>query len=84
MRCSALEMLEHPSSKSATVALSFGDILADAKQRLINLLSIPDTHEVLFLQGGSRLQFSMIPMNLLPDGGSADYIVTGSWTKKGG
>src|SRR5690606_33822051 len=37
---------------------------------------------VLFLQGGASLQFSMVPMNLLPQGGSADYIVTGSWSQK--
>ena len=37
---------------------------------------------MLFLQGGASLQFSMVPMNLLPPGGSADYIVTGSWSEK--
>jgi phosphoserine aminotransferase len=37
---------------------------------------------VLFLQGGASLQFSMVPMNLMPPGGSADYIVTGSWSEK--
>jgi phosphoserine aminotransferase len=37
---------------------------------------------VLFLQGGASLQFSMVPINLLPQGASADYILTGSWGKK--
>ena len=37
---------------------------------------------MLFLQGGASLQFSMVPMNLLPAGGSADYIVTGAWAQK--
>jgi phosphoserine aminotransferase len=37
---------------------------------------------VLFLQGGASLQFSMVPMNLLPAGGTADYIVTGVWAQK--
>ena len=37
---------------------------------------------MLFLQGGASLQFSMVPMNLLPAGGSADYIVTGVWAEK--
>ena len=37
---------------------------------------------MLFLQGGASLQFSMVPMNLLPAGGTADYIVTGSWSEK--
>ena len=61
----------------------FRDILADAKQRLTDLLDIPDSHELIFLQGGSRLQFSMVPMNLLRgQAGPADYITTGSWGKK--
>ncbi len=53
-----------------------------AKQRIIRLLGIPDSYEVLFLQGGSRLQFSMIPMNLLRgQAGPAQYVLTGSWGK---
>ena len=46
------------------------------------LAGIPDNYRVLFLQGGASLQFSMVPMNLLPSGGSADYIVTGAWSQK--
>ena len=49
---------------------------------LRELLAIPDTHQVLFLQGGASQQFAVIPMNLLPQGKSADYIVTGAWGKK--
>ncbi|MCB9586316.1 MAG: 3-phosphoserine/phosphohydroxythreonine transaminase [Polyangiaceae bacterium] len=46
------------------------------------LLSVPDTHEVLLLQGGASMQFAMLPMNFLGEGQSADYVVTGSWSKK--
>ncbi|WP_375744273.1 3-phosphoserine/phosphohydroxythreonine transaminase [Corallococcus interemptor] len=46
------------------------------------LLSVPDTHEVLFLQGGASQQFAQVPMNFLPQGGSADYLVTGGWSAK--
>jgi phosphoserine aminotransferase len=46
------------------------------------LLAIPDTHDVLFLQGGAHLQFAMVPMNLLPVGRSADYVITGGWAEK--
>lgn len=46
------------------------------------LLAVPDTHEVMLLQGGASLQFAMVPMNLLRAGQSADYVVTGSWAKK--
>ena len=60
----------------------FLDILAEAKQNLKTLLSIPDNYHVLFLQGGSRLQFSMVPMNLLRGQSQpAEYLITGSWSK---
>ncbi|MGZ3445321.1 MAG: 3-phosphoserine/phosphohydroxythreonine transaminase, partial [Myxococcaceae bacterium] len=49
---------------------------------LTRLLGIPDTHQVLFLQGGASLQFAMVPMNFLPRDGSADYILTGTWSEK--
>jgi len=62
---------------------TFDDIHQSAKQGLRDLLGIPDNYHVLFLQGGASLQFSMIPINLLPaGGGSADYVITGSWGKK--
>lgn len=61
---------------------TFDEILARADSGLRQLLGIPDNYRILFLQGGASLQFSMIPMNFLPAGGSADYIVTGSWGKK--
>ena len=47
-----------------------------------SLLGVPDGFEVLFLQGGATLQFSMVPMNLLAPDRSADYVLTGSWSKK--
>lgn len=53
-----------------------------AIQNLKELLAIPDTHEVLFLQGGASLQFSMIPMNFLQSGKEAGYVMTGSWSEK--
>ena len=49
---------------------------------LTELLGIPDTHQVLFLQGGASLQFAMVPMNFLGKEDSADYIQTGSWSEK--
>lgn len=56
-------------------------IMDDAERRLRELLAIPSHFKVLFLQGGSRLQFSMIPMNLLRGSGkAAEFIVTGSWS----
>lgn len=61
---------------------TFIDILEDAKARLRRLLGVPDNYHILFQQGGSRLLFSMIPMNLLRGAGAAaDYVITGSWSK---
>jgi phosphoserine aminotransferase len=61
---------------------AFEEILQSAKDRLKRLLAIPDDRRILFLQGGSRLQFSMVPMNLLRGTGRpADYVLTGSWGK---
>ncbi len=59
----------------------FMGILAQAEADLRDLMGIPSNYKVLFLQGGATLQFAQIPMNLL-NGGSADYLVTGSWSKK--
>ncbi|MBL9089746.1 MAG: 3-phosphoserine/phosphohydroxythreonine transaminase [Planctomycetaceae bacterium] len=59
----------------------FDKVLEETEANLRSLLGIPANFKVLFLQGGSRLQFSMVPMNLLAEGGSAEYIVTGSWSK---
>jgi phosphoserine aminotransferase len=50
--------------------------------RLRELLSISDDYEVLFLSGGASEQFAVVPMNLLPSGRSADYILTGGWSEK--
>src|SRR5574338_549272 len=57
------------------------EVLAAAEADLRELLAVPASYKVLFLQGGATQQFAEIPLNLL-DGGSADYLVTGSWSKK--
>jgi phosphoserine aminotransferase len=60
----------------------FEHILQTAEQDLRDLMSIPDSYKVLFLQGGGSLQFSMVPMNLFRSSKKADYIITGAWAKK--
>ena len=60
----------------------FDEVILGAETDMRKLAAIPDNYQILFLQGGASLQFSMVPMNLLPAGGKADYIVTGSWSKK--
>ena len=49
---------------------------------LTELLGVPSTHQILFLQGGASMQFAMVPMNFLPGNGAADYIVNGAWAEK--
>ena len=61
---------------------AFDEILEGCETDLRRLAGVPDGYHVLFLQGGASLQFSMVPMNLLPQGGSADYVVTGVWAQK--
>ena len=59
----------------------FEGVIGGAEADLRTLLGIPSNYKVLFQQGGASLQFTMLPMNLLPAGSSADYIVTGVWGK---
>ncbi len=60
----------------------FEEICFGAEADLRELAAVPDGYEVLFLQGGATLQFSMVPLNLLPPDGTADYIDTGVWSAK--
>jgi phosphoserine aminotransferase len=60
----------------------FEAIIQTAEANIRRLANIPDDYHVLFLQGGASLQFSMVPMNILPKDGKADYIITGIWSKK--
>ena len=80
------ELLALPGVGSSILEIShrgaaFTEILNAAEANLRQLLGLTDNYRVVFLQGGSRLQFSMVPMNLL-GGKSADYITTGTWGEK--
>lgn len=61
---------------------AYEEVHNQAISNLRELLSIPENYEVLFLQGGASLQFSMIPMNFLQSGKQAAYVMTGSWSEK--
>jgi phosphoserine aminotransferase len=62
---------------------AFEAVIEEAEANLRELLAIPDSHRVLFLQGGASLQFSMVPMNLRRDGaGLPAYVITGAWGRK--
>jgi phosphoserine aminotransferase len=61
----------------------FEDVIGEAEANLRSLLAIPDSHHIVFCQGGASMQFSMVPMNLLRgDDRAAAYVVTGSWSAK--
>ena len=59
----------------------FEAVIGEAEADLRSLMGIPENYKVLFLQGGATLQFAMIPMNFRAPGQSADYVVTGAWSK---
>jgi len=61
---------------------AFDEIIGGCEADIRKAACVSSDYSVLFLQGGASLQFSMIPMNLMAPGGKADYVVTGSWSKK--
>src|SRR5688572_21669847 len=73
------DMLSLPGVGMSVMEIShrsktFDEIIGSAERGLRDLLGIPENYHVLFLQGGASLQFSMVPLNLLPKDASADYI----------
>jgi len=81
------EMLDWHGAGMSVMEMShrgkeFMGIAEQAEADLRQLMSIPDNYKVLFLQGGASSQFAMVPLNLMGSRGKADYINTGSWSKK--
>ena len=82
------EMLVLPGAGASVMEIShrgkpFEAVLAKAKANFRALLNLSDDYEVLFVQGGATLQFSMVPMNFLRGSNKpADYIITGAWGSK--
>jgi phosphoserine aminotransferase len=74
---SGMSIMEHSHRGKA-----YEGVHNEAIALLRELLAIPDDYHVLFLQGGASHQFAMVPLNLLPPGRSADYILTGGWSEK--
>ncbi len=86
LRKAASEMLDYDGTGMSVMEMShrsaaFASIIETAEQDLRDLMGIPDNYRVLFLQGGATQQFAAIPMNLMQNK-VADYIVSGSWSKK--
>ena len=80
----AAEMTNYRSSGMSVMEMShrskvYLQIFDSVKADLKRILQVPDTHEILFMQGGASMQFSAIPLNLMGPGGSADYAITGNF-----
>jgi phosphoserine aminotransferase len=80
------EFVDYQGSGMSLIEMShrgkhFMAVHEEAKHLAKSVFRCPDEFEVLFLQGGATLQFSMAPMNLLGAGNSAGYVNSGSWAK---
>lgn len=80
------ELMDYRSCGISVMEMShrssmFQEIFDSTKAKLKKALCVPDSHEILFLQGGATLQFAAIPMNLI-EGGTADYAITGNFSGK--
>ena len=87
MRQAEEELLDWHGTGLSVIEMShrskqFASIVEESESDLRELLKVPDTHSILFLQGGASSQFAMVPMNLLPEDGVADYVKTGIWSGK--
>lgn len=60
----------------------FEAVMHETERLVRDLLSVPQGYSILFLQGGASTQFAMVPLNLLPEGGKAAYLDTGTWASK--
>ncbi len=83
------ELLSHNGAGAAIFEQSHRDaggpvqvMIASATRRVKSLLSVPDTHEVLYMHGGAHGQFAALPLNLCREGQVADYVVTGFWSQR--
>ena len=83
----ASELVSYGNSGMSVMEMShrsndYDVIIKEAEALLRKLMNIPDNYKVLFLQGGASTQFAAVPLNLLPVGGKADYIVSGQFSGK--
>ena len=74
---SGMSVMEH-SHRGKVYEAVHNEAIALVKE----LLNVSDAYDILLLQGGASQQFAVVPMNLLPQGKSADYVLTGAWSQK--
>jgi phosphoserine aminotransferase len=81
------ELLDYHGSGMSIMEMShrgreYEEVNAQAEATFKRLLGVGEGYRALFLQGGSSTQFAMVPLNFLPPGGTADYLITGAWAEK--
>lgn len=87
MQQAQAELLDYKGTGMSVIEMShrskeFEGMINETEADIRELINIPANYKVIFMQGGASLQFSMVPMNFRAQGASADYIVTGTWSKK--
>ena len=85
-KCAA-QMLDYEGSGMSVMEMShrspvYDQIIKDAMASLRRIMNVPDNYKILFLQGGASQVFASVPLNLMPAGGKADYIVSGQFSGK--
>ncbi|MBN2163883.1 MAG: 3-phosphoserine/phosphohydroxythreonine transaminase [Pontiellaceae bacterium] len=81
------ELLDYQGTGMSIMEMShrgkdYSAVHQETKDNIAKLLNLPDNYSVLFMTGGASTQFSLIPMNLLGEGQTADYITSGAWSSK--
>ncbi|HPT83051.1 MAG TPA: 3-phosphoserine/phosphohydroxythreonine transaminase [Limnochordia bacterium] len=81
------ELLDFQGTGMSVMELShrskdYDAVHEEARMLLREIMDIPDNYDIQFIQGGASLQFYMVPLNLLAEGQTANYILTGSWSEK--
>ena len=87
LRRAADETLDYQGSGQSVMEMShrskvYQGIIDSAESLLREVMNIPDSYKVLFLQGGASSQFAMVPMNLMTKSGKADFVLTKSEAKR--
>ena len=81
------QMLDYEGSGMSVMEMShrspvYAKIITDAEAMLRKVMNVPENYKILFLQGGASQIFAEVPLNLLPEGGTADYIISGNFSNK--
>jgi phosphoserine aminotransferase len=87
LKKAAAELLEYPGSGQSVMEMShrspeYQAIIEGAEAGLREIMGIPANYKVMFLQGGASMQFAMVPLNLFGIAPRADFVHTGTWSKK--